>query len=132
MKAVAAIVEPAQRARLTRRQREVIRRRAYLLAPEGQKPVRSVYFLSAPNGLVKIGSALDVDLRVQEIRSMSPVPLELLGVVADAGERTERHLHRIYHLQRRHGEWFAMCRGEVVGLVEQLTRQPITEQEFWQ
>lgn len=117
---------------LTRAQRQTIRRRAYLFAPEGTKPDRDVYFIGAPNGLVKIGSAFDVHLRLREIQTMSPVPLKLLGVVRSAGERTERHLHRIFHLQRRHGEWFEMSEFEVIGIVAQLSRQPIREEEFWQ
>ena len=40
-------------------------------------------------------------------------------------------LHRIFSRQRRHGEWFAMCGGEVVGLVEDLTRRPLTNEELW-
>lgn len=71
------------------------------MRPDGQ-----VYFLHAPTvGLVKIGRSIDMERRLQEIRLLSPVPLELLGVV-NGGARRESAYHRKWSRLRQHGEWF--------------------------
>lgn len=69
----------------------------------------SVYFLSAAQvRLVKIGYARDLRLRLQQARVLSPVPLELLLVVA-GGRDEERALHAELADCRVRGEWFCDC-----------------------
>lgn len=68
---------------------------------------RHVYFLGADGtDLVKIGSAFDIELRLEQLRTISPVPLRLLFYVLHGGEAMERRLHRMYRRRRSHGEWF--------------------------
>lgn len=67
-----------------------------------------VYFIRAEGvGLIKIGAASCIHKRLATLRSMSPVPLELLGVLRIAPRSIiEQMMHgRFAHL-RSHGEWF--------------------------
>jgi hypothetical protein len=65
-----------------------------------------VYFALAPiAGLVKIGTTERLADRMQELRLMSPVPLELIGHVPGGFER-EQEYHRTFADARAHGEWF--------------------------
>lgn len=65
-----------------------------------------VYFLLAPTvNVVKIGRSIDIERRLQEIRMISPVELELIGVVPGHFPR-ETAYHREWAHLRRHGEWF--------------------------
>lgn len=67
---------------------------------------RKTYFVYAgAANLIKIGSSDDPVRRFTELRLISPVPLRVLGVVAD--ERyPERELHERFNHLRCHGEWF--------------------------
>lgn len=66
-----------------------------------------VYFIRAvmPDGLIKIGRAIDPNVRFAELRTMSPVPLKPLGVVS-SDRFAEVELHRRFQGLRSHGEWF--------------------------
>lgn len=67
----------------------------------------SVYFIKAPVvDLVKIGYARDVAERFARLRTLSPVPLELVHVVEGAGRGGEVQLHEMFADLRDHGEWF--------------------------
>jgi hypothetical protein len=68
-----------------------------------------VYFLAGA-GLIKIGWARDVRLRVREVQAMSPVELELVHQVLGSMD-LETRLHRHFRGHRRHGEWFALPDG---------------------
>lgn len=68
--------------------------------------VRSVYFIEAENGLIKIGVSDDPVSRFGQIRTMSPLPLRLRGVVPGAGNAGEAELHQRFAADRAHGEWF--------------------------
>jgi hypothetical protein len=58
-------------------------------------------------GLFKIGrTGGDPRARLQQLRTMSPVPLELVLVLDHIG--WEPVLHHHYRDRRRHGEWFAL------------------------
>jgi hypothetical protein len=66
-----------------------------------------VYVVHAPTArLVKIGTALNPEKRVQTLRRMSPVPLELVGI-STGGPKLEAQLHERFSNRRSHGEWFA-------------------------
>lgn len=66
-----------------------------------------VYFVQAEaNGLIKIGTTSNhPDKRLAELRTVSPVPLIPLGIVA-GNERVERAMHLRFAHHRAHGEWF--------------------------
>jgi hypothetical protein len=65
-----------------------------------------IYFLSAPSvNLAKIGFSVEPEGRIKSLRLLSPVPLEIIGMIPGDFEQ-ERALHaRFLHL-RSHGEWF--------------------------
>lgn len=73
-----------------------------------------VYFAEADNGLVKIGKAKNVRLRISSLRSSSPIPLRLLHVIDCNGRsrQIERHFHKMFKTKRRHGEWFRLTLKE--------------------
>ncbi len=57
--------------------------------------------------LVKIGVAYNVERRLKDLRSASPIPLKLVCVIENAAE-TERELHKRFSAQREHHEWFRL------------------------
>ena len=69
-----------------------------------------IYFLSAPNGLVKIGKAVNVEKRLAVIRNQSPVNnLELIyhiRLMRKEVSKIEAYFHRLFDRKRKHGEWF--------------------------
>ena len=64
-----------------------------------------LYFIRADRGPVKIGRSNNVARRFATLRLMSPVPLEIVGVIAEAGE-DEAAWHICFADHRSHGEWF--------------------------
>lgn len=74
--------------------------------PEKQADRRSVYFIEAPNGFVKIGVAGDPRARLRTLRTMSPVPLRIALVLPGLGAAGEAELHQRFAAHRSHGEWF--------------------------
>lgn len=67
-----------------------------------------VYFIESPtNNLVKIGVTDDPDHRFKTIRTMSPVPINLRGVII-GNKETESKLHARFAHLRSHGEWFRL------------------------
>lgn len=69
-----------------------------------QLPSAGVYFVQAGDA-VKIGMSKDIPGRLRALRTMSPLPLELLGVIP-GGRGEEAELHRAWAGHRLHGEWF--------------------------
>lgn len=67
--------------------------------------LRACYFIGSDCGLIKIGSAWNAHVRLQEIQPMSPRKLEVLAWVR-GGEPVEREYHRRFASARLHGEWF--------------------------
>jgi len=75
---------------------------------DANKSGRFVYFIEGA-GLIKIGVADDVDRRFNSIKTMSPLPLTLIGYMP--GDITiEAKLHGRFSEYRRHGEWFVDCK----------------------
>ena len=68
---------------------------------------RYVYFIEGA-GMIKIGVANNVSSRFNSIRTMSPVPLKLIGFIT-GDIKLEAQLHSRFHQHRRHGEWFVDC-----------------------
>lgn len=66
-----------------------------------------VYFVQAvmDDGPIKIGRALDPHKRLAELGTMSPAPLEPLGLITPGG-LTEAEVHQRFADLRLHGEWF--------------------------
>lgn len=82
---------------------------------------RHVYFVEG-GGLIKIGSAFDIALRLQQLQDGSPVPLRLVGWVKAGGEQLERALHRNLRSKRDHGEWFRITWAEVKAQWKEITK----------
>lgn len=68
--------------------------------------VRSVYFIQASNGYIKIGVAESPAHRLRTLRGMSPLPLRLILVLPGRGADGESELHGRFAEHRAHGEWF--------------------------
>lgn len=68
-----------------------------------KRPV--VYFVAAPNGLIKIGTTGNIEWRLASLNFQSPVPLTLL-VTTKGSHMAEREYHRRFASARAHGEWF--------------------------
>jgi hypothetical protein len=87
-----------------------------------EKPVLAgVYFIRADQE-VKIGMSNNVHQRMKALSTMSPVPLELLAVVAGA-HLEEAQLHRKFAHLRMHGEWFR-AEPELLDFIESLNAHP--------
>lgn len=70
-----------------------------------------VYFIGAPFWpVVKIGWALNPNLRLDQIRLLSPMPLYLLGG-APGTLKDEKAVHSKFAALRNHGEWFRFRRA---------------------
>lgn len=82
-------------------------------------PTAGVYFVQAGDA-VKIGMSKDIPKRLRTLRTMSPLPLELLGAVP-GGRQEEAELHREWATQRLHGEWFRAA-PELLGRIADLCR----------
>jgi hypothetical protein len=64
-----------------------------------------IYFLKAENGFIKIGISGNVEERMNELISNSPVKVELLKTV-EGNQKMEKELHEKFKKYRNHGEWF--------------------------
>lgn len=64
-----------------------------------------VYFLAAPDGLIKIGYSAKLHSRLRAIKNTSPVALTLLASIPGS-KATEQQFHNRFASSRAHGEWF--------------------------
>lgn len=66
-----------------------------------------VYFVRVDGdpGMIKIGRAYRLRLRLMSLQSAVPVPLKLVGVI-NAPRGTEAVVHAAFAALRSHGEWF--------------------------
>jgi hypothetical protein len=82
--------------------------------------MKSVYFIKpvGMTGPVKIGCARDVDKRLDELMSWSPVDLEVLATVP-GDFNLENRIHRMFFLSHRRHEWFDWSPelGELIRLI---------------
>lgn len=92
--------------KLWRDQKQKAREQARTKAINRDLDRSDVYFVQQGDGHIKIGIASDVTSRISELQTGSPVPLRLLGVMANAGRKTEAELHRRFSSLRQSGEWF--------------------------
>ncbi|OMB79275.1 hypothetical protein A5743_14320 [Mycolicibacterium conceptionense] len=68
---------------------------------------RRVYFITDGSGHVKIGSARDVRVRLEELQIGNPAELTVLAD-QPGGLPRERELHRRFAEHRVRGEWFRL------------------------
>lgn len=72
---------------------------------EMNKP-KLVYFIEAANvAMVKIGIAKNVEKRLVDLQTASPVKLRIIATLP-GGMKLEKELHRQFGHLRSHGEWF--------------------------
>lgn len=73
-----------------------------------------VYFIEAPNGLVKIGKSTNVSKRFNTLRLQSAVELRLFYALECNGKahKVEREFHEQFAEKRHHGEWFKLTRED--------------------
>ena len=92
-----------------------------LLAPSKNVDKKGwVYFIRGLD-LIKIGTTQKLAARVSQLRSSSPVPLELLLAIR-GGRQIEIHLHEKYRSAPSHGEWFHAT-PELLTHIGRLTRR---------
>jgi hypothetical protein len=66
-----------------------------------------VYFMRAPGwGIVKIGRSNSPFKRLRTVRHKSPHPVELVTMITEGPNITERRFHRALKHLRVNGEWF--------------------------
>lgn len=73
-----------------------------------------VYFIEAPNGLIKIGKSANVSKRFHALRSQSPVALYLFYAIDCNGDahKVEREFHEQFAEKHHHGEWFKLTKED--------------------
>jgi len=69
-----------------------------------------VYFIKAQNSLIKIGFTNNIEYRMNTLKTMSPLKLELLGTWP-GNRKLETIIHQNLKPYRQHGEWFAFNSG---------------------
>lgn len=87
-----------------------------------------IYFVQAcRSGLVKIGRATHFSARLSAIRSQSPEPIRVLGVmVADFPAEAEAVIHERFRDLHHHGEWFRPS-AEMLGMINRHCAVPEDE-----
>lgn len=78
-----------------------------------------IYFIREkdnPKSLIKIGFTDDIEQRLAQIQSSSPVDLEILAIIADGDKNTEAEIHYQFDEYRVRGEWFKPARKLLVFL----------------
>ncbi len=85
-----------------------------------------VYFMRAEGtGRIKIGEAICARARLEAVKLMCPVPIEILGVIhVDAGSNFERELHARFAHLRSHGEWFCEAADLLIYIEEHAVPAP--------
>lgn len=79
---------------------------------------RSLYFVQAETGQIKIGIATNLRKRMSGLQGASPVKLTLLLAV-HGGRTAEATLHQKFDAHRLHGEWFGPA-PEILAEIERL------------
>jgi hypothetical protein len=77
-----------------------------------------IYFLKRADGLIKIGTTTDFEVRAAAL-AVGHGPLEVIRVV-NGGPRRERALHTAFKRFWEYGEWFRSERGALEGIIGDL------------
>ena len=84
-----------------------------------QRKSNCVYLIGAPNGLVKIGIANDVQARFRDINNMSPIELHIIhSFSSDDSPEIEKELHGHFGGKRVKGEWFNLTQDDIIWIKE--------------
>ena len=84
-----------------------------------QDDTRQVYLILAwRSRMVKVGVSADPIGRLAGLQTMSPEPLELIGVTQRGGRRLEEKLHQSLDALHAHGEWFHLTSELIEILLE--------------
>lgn len=70
--------------------------------------MKSVVYFAASNGLIKVGTTIDLPRRIDSLKSQSAAAVIVIGSV-EGDIRHERATHDKLGAYRRHGEWFVDC-----------------------
>lgn len=77
----------------------------------------SVYIFRAVGvNRIKVGVSNNVERRLDEVRSLSPVPIEVVDVLDHHSFFTESSIHGLLFEHRSHGEWFVEDGGLEIAL----------------
>ena len=75
------------------------------------------YLIRAENGLCKLGLSKNPRKRFMQIKGSSPVPVELVHVIAtNQMNRLEYELHETFKAQRKTAEWFALDENDILNI----------------
>ena len=66
---------------------------------------------------VKIGFSSNPEERLRTMQAHSPFPVRILAT-GEGGSEQEAKIHKYFHEQRIHGEWFDLSEAEVEDLVD--------------
>ena len=75
-----------------------------------------IYFIRSGE-YVKIGRAVDIEVRMAQLQTAHPVPLVLIATM-EGGVDVEKALHFRFESKRTSGEWFRLTDSEVQGAIE--------------
>lgn len=90
----------------------------WVLVDKRERQVSFVYALQCEEtSRVKIGITQNLHQRLKEIRSMCATNLRLILCIPAIGQEVEAMLHREFGRFRLHGEWFAIPRCKIEGLI---------------
>jgi hypothetical protein len=74
----------------------------------------SIYLISSPQGLYKIGRAIELKARMRAFESQFPFSVTLIhSFPVEDCPTAERNLHEKYSHRRANGEWFSLSSKEV-------------------
>lgn len=93
---------------------------------DGNVRKRRVYFARRSDGLIKIGSSMNVKQRLAQLSAGTAESLELLGHI-DGSYLFEKQIHRKLAAHCKYGEWFSPSE-EVVKCIDDLIRAARTDE----
>ena len=88
----------------------------------------AIYIFYAENDLFKIGHSENVNSRLTQIQSASPIEVSYF-VSADCDDSIEKDLHNLLSASRVRGEWFALSNTDLRKVLNVL-KPYLTEREY--
>jgi len=77
---------------------------------------RMIYFIQATNGSIKIGSCIDIKIRMQTLQTGSPLQLTLIGLFYEEKNFKEKEIQKQFNYCHNHGEWFSPDKNLIIFL----------------